>query len=149
VSHRFSVLPLIVVAFLGAGCGSSEEAETTGDPGEIAFDLKDVGGSGGAGVRATLVYETPEKTTVIVDGLDEGEPGGGGANPVLLASGTCDEPKDTLFDLQKLRGSTSETTVELALTALLNGDYHIQVGLPDRPREIIACGDIPQEVPQS
>jgi hypothetical protein len=149
VSHRFSVLPLIVVAFLGAGCGGSEEAQTTGDPGEITFDLKDVGGSGGAGVRATLVYDTPEKTTVIVDGLDEGEPGGGGANPVLLGSGTCDEPKDTLFDLEKLRGSISQTTVELALTALLNGDYHIQVGLPDRPQEIIACGDVPQEVPQS
>jgi hypothetical protein len=48
-----------------------------------------------------------------------------------------------------LSGSTSETTVELALTALLNGDYHIQVGLPDRPQDIIACGDVPQEAPES
>jgi hypothetical protein len=139
----------LVALLLGVGCGGSEQAETTGDPGEIAFELEDVGISGGAGIRATLVYETPEKTTIIVDGLDEGEPGGGGANPVLLGSGTCDEPKDTLFDLEKLRGSTSQTTVELALTALLNGDYHIQVGLPNQPQETIACGDVPQEVPQS
>ena len=140
---------LLVALFFGVGCGGSEEAETTGDPGEIAFELEEVGVSGGAGVRATLVYETPEKTTIIVDGLDEGEPGGGGANPVVLGSGTCDEPKDSLFDLEKLSGSTSETTVELALTALLNGDYHIQVGLPDRPQDIIACGDVPQEAPES
>jgi hypothetical protein len=98
------------------------------------------------GVRATLRYETPEQTTVIVDGLDEGEPAGGGANPVYLRSGTCDEAKEILFELQKLSGATSETAVELALTALLNGDYNIQVSLPGRPEDVVACGDVPQEV---
>jgi hypothetical protein len=51
-----------------------------------------------------------------------GEPAGGGANPVLLRRGTGDEPKGIVFELEKLNGATSETTVELALTALLNGD---------------------------
>jgi hypothetical protein len=51
--------------------------------------------------------------------------------------------------LQKLSGATSETTVELALTALLNGEYNIQVALPDRPEDVVACGDIPQEVEES
>jgi hypothetical protein len=50
---------------------------------------------------------------------------------------------------EKLSGATSETTVELALTALLNGDYNIQVGLPDRPHDVVACGDVPQEVAES
>jgi ABC-type glycerol-3-phosphate transport system substrate-binding protein len=139
---------LLAGLLLLAGCGGSDEAETTGEPGEITFALDEVGDAD-AGVRAILTYETPEKTTITVDGLDEGEPAGGGANPVLLRSGTCDEPKDIIFELEKLSGATSETTVELALTALLNGDYNIQVGLPDRPEEVVACGDVPQEVEKS
>ena len=144
-----ALVVLLVGLLLLAGCGGSEEAEPTGDPGEITFDLDEVGDAGVAGVRATLTYETPERTTVTVDGLDEGEPAGGGANPVLVRSGTCDEPKDIVFELENLSGVTSETTVELALTALLNGDYSIQVGLPDRPDNVVACGDVPQEVAES
>jgi hypothetical protein len=139
---------LLVSLLLLAGCGGSDEVETTGDPGEIAFALDEVGDAG-AGVRAILTYETREKTTITVDGLDEGEPAGGGANPVLLRSGTCDEPKDIVFELETLSGATSETTVELALTALLNRDYNIQVGLPDRPDDVVACGDVPEEVAES
>ena len=146
MNPRSKVVALLIVVLALAGCGGSDEAEPTGDPGEITFDLGEVGDAGVAGVRATLSYETPEKTTVTVDGLDEGEPAGGGANPVFLRSGTCDEPKDVVFELEKLRGATSETTVELALTALLNGDYSIQVGLPDRPDDLVACGDVPHEV---
>jgi ABC-type glycerol-3-phosphate transport system substrate-binding protein len=150
VTSRSNALVLLLVALLVlAGCGGgSDEAETTADPGEITFELDEVGDAG-AGVRAILTYETPEKTTITVDGLDEGEPAGGGANPVLLRSGTCDEPKDVIFELEKLSGATSETTVELALTALLNGDYNIQVGLPDRPEDVVACGDVPEEVAES
>jgi hypothetical protein len=147
VTPRSNALGLVLVGLLLlAGCGGSEEAETTGDPGEITFELVEAGDAGVAGVRATLAYETPEKTRVTVDGLDEGEPAGGGANPVLLRMGTCDEPKDIVFELKKLSGATSETTVALAFTALLNGDYTIQVALPNRPNDIVACGDVPQEV---
>jgi hypothetical protein len=148
-SRPNALVVLLIGLFVLAGCGGSEEAQTTGDPGEITFELDAAGDAGVAGVRAILTYETPEKTTVTVDGLDEGEPAGGGANPVLLRRGTCDKPEDVLFELEKLSGATSKTTVELALTALLNGDYNIQVGLPDRPEDIVACGDVPQEVAES
>jgi hypothetical protein len=147
-SRRNALVVLLIGLLVPAGCGGAEEAQTTGDPGEITFELDD-GGSAGGGVRAILTYATNEKTTVTVDGLDEGEPTGGGANPVLLRRGTCDEPKDVVFELETLSGATSETTVELALTALLNGEYNIQVGLPDRPEDIVACGDVPQEVGES
>jgi hypothetical protein len=141
-------LALFVSAvLLLAACGGPSEAETTGEPGEIAFPLNEVGDAGVAGMRATLSYKTPEKTTIVVDGLDEGEPAGGGANPVVLRSGTCDEPKDVVFELEALRGSTSETTVDLALPALLNGDYNIQIGLPSNPSDVIACGEVLDDVP--
>jgi hypothetical protein len=147
---RWPYSVLLAACLLVSSCGGGgEEAETTEKPGEIAFELSEQGDAGAVGVRATLRYETPEQTTVIVDGLDEGEPAGGGANPVYLRSGTCNEPKEILFELKKLSGATSETTVKLALTALLNGEYNIQVALPDRPEDVVACGDIPQEVEES
>ena len=144
-----AVVLLLVSLLLLVACGGSGEAETTSEPGEITFELDEVDDAGVAGVRATLAYETPDKTTITVDGLDEGEPAGGGANPVLLRRGTCDEPKDVVFELETLSGASSETTVELALTALLNGDYSIQVGLPNQPSDVVACGDVPQEVAES
>ena len=140
---------LLISLLLFAACGGSNDAETTGEPGEIAFNLDEVGDAGVAGVRATLSYETPEKTTIVVDGLDEGEPAGGGANPVVLRSGTCDEPKNLVFELEQLRGATSETTVDLVLTALLNGDYHIVIGLPSNRPDVIACGEVPDEAPST
>lgn len=145
IPSKALVLLLISLPLLAA-CGGTDDAETTGE-GEIAFNLDEIGDAGVAGVRATLSYETPEKTTIVVDGLDEGEPAGGGANPVVLRSGTCDEPKSVVFELAPLRGATSETTVDLALTALLNGDYHIVIGLPSNRPDVIACGEVPDEAP--
>lgn len=148
MTTRSKALALLLISLLLlTACGGSDDVDTTGEPGEIAFPLDEVGDAGVAGVRATLSYETPEKTTIVVDGLDEGEPAGGGANPVVLRNGTCDEPKNVVFELEALRGSTSETTVDLALTALLNGDYHIQIGLPSNRPDVIACGEVPDEAP--
>jgi hypothetical protein len=134
-------------AALAAGCGSSDDVETTGESGEIAFELDDVGDAQVSGVRATLSYVNPDRTTIVVDGLDEGENAGGGPNPVQLTKGTCDDPGQIVFELENLSGATSETTVDLGLVALQNEEYAIQVRLTQDQPEIIACGEVPQESP--
>jgi hypothetical protein len=152
--YRRRVLSRLTVALVGGAvallvaCGGSD-VETTDDPGEIAFDLESETPREARGIRATLTFESRDATKIVVDGLDESEPAGGGANPVSLRSGTCDDRKETLFELESLRGNVSESTVELGLPALLNGDYFLAVALaPDQP-EIIACGDIPDEAPET
>ena len=129
-------------AAVAAGCGGSKDTATTGRPGEIAFDLPSGDGSG---IRATFTYIARDRTRIRVDGLDEGESGGGGANPVWLKRGTCNEPLDTVQKLEVLRGSTSETSVHVGLTALLNGDYLVAVGLPTSTK-VLACGEVPHDV---
>jgi hypothetical protein len=131
-----------------AGCGGWDESGTTDDPGEIAFDLPSRGSAEVAGVRATLVYESRDRTTIVVDGLDEGEPAGGGANPVWLRSGTCDDPGKVVSELEPLRGASSETTVTLGLTALLDGEYAVAVGLPEADSADVVCGEVPERDPE-
>lgn len=136
---------LFASAILAAGCGGSREAETTRESGEITFELDDVSDAQVSGVRATLAYESRDRTRIRVDGLDEGENAGGGPNPVQLTQGTCDAPGQVVFELENLSGSTSETTVDLGLVALQNGEYIVQVGLTQKQPEIIACGEVPNE----
>ena len=145
---RILICSSIVLVLLVAGCGGSD-GNTTGEPGEIAFDLETAGAGGASGVRATLTFENRDSTTIVVDGLDEGESAGGGPNPVWLKSGSCSDLGDILFDLEPLQGSTSQTTVGLGLAALLNGEYAVEVGLTKSQPEEVACGDVPDEAPDA
>jgi hypothetical protein len=145
---RVALLSVLILAL--AGCGGDEgDSETTQTPGEISFDLAARGDSGVAGVRAQLVYEEKDRTTVIVDGLDEGEPGGGGANPIRLYRGSCDQLGAVVRQLEPLKGSTSKTTIRLGVSSLLDGEYAIAVALPRSQDALLACGDVPDGAPQS
>jgi hypothetical protein len=143
---RFAVLVLLVVG--AAGCGGDEQgSDTTRRPGEIAFDLSARGDASVAGVRARLLYEEKNRTTIIVDGFDEGEAGGGGANPARLYRGSCNDLGEVVERLHAIQGSSSKSTVRLGVAALLEGDYAIAVGLPGSADEVLACGDVPDEAP--
>jgi hypothetical protein len=141
-----ALLALFILAL--AGCAGDEQgSETTQTPGEIAFDLSSTGDTGVAGVRARLIYKNQNRTTVIVDGLDEGEPGGGGRNPARLYRGSCDNLGDVVKRLRPIQGSSSTTIVPLGIAALLKGQYAVAVGLPGSLDNLLACGDVPDTVP--
>jgi hypothetical protein len=46
-------------------------------------------------------------------------------------------------DLQPLEGGRSTTEVRVALSDRTTGRFSINVHKPERPYEVIACGDIP------
>jgi hypothetical protein len=149
VTRRLAFVALLgAVAFGPAACGGGNGVTTTEQPGEILFDLS---ANGASGVRARLTYETDHRTRITVDGLDEGESAGGGANPVRLRNGSCEEPGTVVATLPPLKGSVSESVAEIGLSELLSGKYAIEVSLPGENSDetaTAACGDIPENVSQ-
>jgi hypothetical protein len=145
---RVALLSVLMLAVTGCG-GDEEGSETTQTPGEIAFDLSSTGDTGVAGVRARLVYKDQNRTAIVLDGLDEGEPGGGGRNPARLYRGSCDDLRAVVKQLRPIQGSSSTTTVPLGIATLLNGQYAIAVGLPGSADDLLACGNVPDEAPSS
>jgi hypothetical protein len=147
--------PLVLALFasvlaLGACGGGGDDAasdENAGD--DIAVELDQQNDSSVTGLRATLVVEGRSSTRIVVDGLDEGEPSGGGANPVHLHRGSCDEPAaGETVQLGELTGSESESVVDVPIGELVGGGYVVDVHLPpiglqgDAEPEVIACGDL-------
>ena len=132
-----------------AGCPGAR-VRGSGDDGRSRRDHLRTGRGGRcvAGVRAILTYETPEKTTITVDGLDEGEPGQAAARipsfsaaNVRRAQGHRLRTREVGAEQHRRRGSTSHySTSQRRLQ---------HPGRLDRPDDIVACGDIPQEVAES
>ncbi len=118
--------------------GNSAEAT---QPGEIQIELQEQDGSNVAGFRAVLTFTDKDNTKVLIDGLDTGEPSGGGQHPAFIRRGSCAEPGAIAARLQPLCGGTSSSTVDLGLAELLAGDFAITVLLTPNQREVIACGE--------
>jgi hypothetical protein len=129
-----------------SGCGDSG-GETTGEPGEVAVDLKEQNDANVTGARAVLSYKTKNSTLVTVDGLDGGERAGLGPNPVRIVQGTCGEPGEVAFALKALTGAASETTINVGLDQLYNREYAIQVLFSETRDDALACGDVPDDPP--
>jgi hypothetical protein len=136
------LLATVLAAMALAGCGGGGVAETTDEPGEVSFDLAAVGDSNVAGARAVLSYLDADRTRILVDGI--GEQSGGGANPVQLRRGSCDEPGEVVLTLPRLQGSSTETEVQLGMVELFEGDYAVVVELAGGAKPI-ACGNVPDE----
>ena len=136
----------MLAALTLAGCGGDSNAEATEQSGEVEFDLEPQNDSNVVGARAVLKYVDQNRTRIRVDGVDEGEPGGGGANPVELRRGSCAEPGEIVHRLPALKGASVEQSLDLSMAALYEGEYAIHVRLPGTGEDI-ACGDVPDEPP--
>jgi hypothetical protein len=136
----------VALALIPSGCGGGNDAERTGRPGEVAFDLHEVDDSNVAGARAVLSYVGTHRTRVLVDGIDNQEPSGAGANPVQLRRGSCSSPGNVVAKLPALTGPSSTGTVRLGLAQLVAGDYAVVVELEGGDKTI-ACGEVPDTLP--
>jgi hypothetical protein len=139
---------LIFVLTTLTACGGSDNADTTGVPGEIEVDLAARGGARVAGARAVLTYQDKQHTRIVVDGFGGGEPVGKDAL-ARVVHGSCDEPGGVAYKLGTLAGDSSETTLDAGLPALLGRDLAVQVLFVTDERDVVACGDLPDKAPDS
>jgi Domain of unknown function (DUF4331) len=113
--------------------GQSENAGVT----EVSIDLDELSNSGVSG-SATLTADG-DQTHVVLD-----VEGASGGNPVHIHNGTCTNLLDVVFPLTDIDASgMSETTVDMKLSDLLDGEFAINAHLSaDQINTYITCGDI-------
>ena len=126
-------LVLLAAGALGlAGCGGGADeqvSEQTSD--ELIVNLDAQGDFKAPGLRATLDAQGATRTRVMVDGLDEGERAGGGANPAHVHRGTCEEPIAAgTYEIGQLEGPVAETIIDVPISDLVGGGYVVEVHLP-------------------
>jgi hypothetical protein len=147
------LLAAAVAASLVVACGESSggAAETTEQPGELQVDLKARNDARVAGARAVLTYRSKTKTMVRVEGVDVSSPNARSSDtPATIVRGTCDDPGKKAYALEPIRGGASESTLDVGLPELLRQDYAIVVLFTDdNERQIVACGELPDEAPAS
>lgn len=150
---RLLKLASLACMMLLAACGGGEEeqqSERVSD--EVLVDLE-AEGDLAPGLRATLEAEGASRTRVLVDGLDEGEPAGGGANPAHVHRGTCEEPIAAgTYLIGKLKGSVAEAVIDVPISDLVGGGWVVEVHLlpPEGragPGEVIGCAELADAEP--
>ena len=84
----------------------------------------------------------------MVDGLDEGGPAGGGANPAHVHRGTCEEPiAAETYVIGNLKGPVAEAVIDVPISDLVGGGWAVGVHLlpPEGragPGEVIGCSQL-------
>jgi hypothetical protein len=136
---------ILTSVLLAAGCGGADVADPV-DPGEIQVELEEQGDSNVAGVRAVLTFVDEGRTRVMVDGAGPGEPSTGGRLTAQLRLGSCAEPGGVAYELGPLRQGVVTRTIGAGLATLLAREHAVNV-VGDRGVGVIACGDLPDEVP--
>lgn len=119
-----------LVGLVAAACGNG------GD--EVTVPLGEQSASGISG-EATLTAADGQ-TTVVVDLENAGE----GPQPIHIHPGTCADLDPTpQYPLTDVTNGASETTVDVSLDALLDGEFAINAHQsPEQLETYVACGDI-------
>lgn len=113
----------------------------TGGEDEVTIDLEEQEGSGFTG---TVRFEADgDQTRVIIEADDMGDDADT-PRPAHIHAGTCDDFEQVPeFPLEDVVDGQSETTIDVELSELLDGEYVVNVHRSDEASdEYIACGEI-------
>lgn len=142
ISRALTMAGLLAVGLVAAGCGDEAENDSAnggGNGDEVTVQLDEQNDSGVSG-EATLTSEGEDQTKVQLDfeGGEEGTP-----QPVHVHAGTCDDLGDVEYPLTDVEGGTSETTIDVALEELQEGEFAINAHeSAENIENYTACGVI-------
>ena len=138
--RRFSVLTVLVAVALAAfalvGCGGGDDDDAAGD--EVTVELAEFEGSGQSGT-ATLTADGDQ--TAVSISIDDPV---SDSQPAHIHEGTCDElTPEPAYGLPNVADGSSETTVDVPLTTLTDGEYAINLHMSDDDlATYTSCGNI-------
>ena len=134
---RFGLLALLVAALALGGCGGDDDDEAGGD-GEVMVELAEQSDSGQSGT-ASLTPTGDGQTTVALEVSNApGDP-----QPAHIHSGTCEELGEVVYPLENVQDGTSETTVDVSLEELQEGEFAINVHESEQNiSTYVACGPV-------
>jgi hypothetical protein len=133
---RGATLIAIAIVVAVPACGGNE----SGGDEEIAVPLSELAGSGQSGT-ATLIPVGDGRTQVVVKVDDPPAE----AQPAHVHPGTCaDLDPLPAYALSSVEGGESDTTLDVSLDDLREGDFAINVHRSaEEIRVSVACGEIP------
>ena len=134
---RVATLLAIAIATLAlVACGSDDDGETAGD--DVTVELAEFDGSGQTGT-ATLTGDG--ETTQVVISIDSPI---ADSQPAHIHEGTCDDlTPEPAYGLPNVTDGSSDSTVEVSLDTLTDGDYAINLHMSDEDlATYTSCGDI-------
>ena len=133
---RVATLLAIAIATLAlVACGSDDD-EAAGD--DVTVELAEFEGSGQTGT-ATLTADG-ERTQVVIS-IDSPV---SDSQPAHIHEGTCDDlTPEPAYGLPNVTAGSSDSTVDVSLDTLTDGDYAINLHMSDEDlATYTSCGDI-------
>ena len=131
-----SLLAIALATVALVACGGDDDDEAAGD--DVTVELAEYEGSGQTGT-ATLTSDG-EQTRVVVTVDDPVSD----SQPAHIHEGTCDDlTPEPAYGFPNVTDGSSETTVDVSLDTLTDGEYAINLHMSDEDlATYTSCGDI-------
>ena len=156
---RYALIALLAaVALVVSACGDDDEpatgagetdaaetqaAETAADP--IVMELEVFAEEGGEGDATATLTAVGENQTAVDIEYPLAESGDEPRHPAHIHVGGCEEELGEIaYPLEDISGGSSQTSLDVALEELQDGDYAINVHKSAAEMDVhLACGEIP------
>jgi hypothetical protein len=133
---RLLLTALLALTLAAAGCGGDDDGEA--GEGAVTVELAEQSGSGQTGT-ATLTPEG-DQTRIVLQVDNPVSP----SEPAHIHAGTCDNlDPNPAYGLPNVTDGSSETTVDVSLDSLTDGEFAINLHMSDEDAgTYVSCGDI-------